>query len=222
MIPPRLHHTERYDFRPNFLARGSRVDFYRRNRARDEAEVQALLDGLAATPGRAEDTAVVILADHGEAFDEHDWYFHGYSPDEAKLRTPLLMSWPGVEPGPIEADTSNLDVVPTVLDLLGLPPDASNRGQSWLRTREARPTISEVLQPRLTSRAVVDPTGRWKLWLSFRPGFTALFDLEADPGETRNVLGDHSDVAEALMQAADTAYVPAPPVAPQAAARAPD
>ncbi|MWG34989.1 sulfatase, partial [Halomarina oriensis] len=69
-----------------------------------DAEVETLLDALAAA-GVREETAVVVTADHGEAFGDHGIYAEHAFPDQACQRVPLVVSWPGVTDG--DGDTTN-------------------------------------------------------------------------------------------------------------------
>jgi hypothetical protein len=82
------------------------------------ADFLKTLDAL----GLAERTLVVVLADHGEAFGEHGFVGHGFSPHQEALRVPLVFRGPGILAGHrVATPVSLVDVAPTVLDLLGLP-----------------------------------------------------------------------------------------------------
>ena len=198
-------HAEPNDLRPNVLGHAARVDRYQRQVVRAEAEVVALFAGL---EPHWHDTALVLFADHGEAFGENGYYFHGYTPHEVKIRTPLMMRWPGFTPGPVSGNTGNFDVLPTALDALGLRPTHRMLGRSWLQPHQARPVWSEVVHRRkLLHRTVVDASGRWKLWTGFKPGFRALYDLSTDPDERFDVSRAHPDVVAELERVADRFYV---------------
>lgn len=69
------------------------------------------------------ETIIVILSDHGEAFGERGFEGHARTVMPETTETPLLMVLPfALEPGPvIETTTTNVDVWPTLLDLLGMP-----------------------------------------------------------------------------------------------------
>src|SRR5262249_25752782 len=74
---------------------------------------------------------VVITADHGEEFREHGWFTHGSSLFEEVVRIPLIISGPGLPSHRVVTDpVSIVDVAPTVLDLLGLPPEPRFEGRS--------------------------------------------------------------------------------------------
>ncbi|MBY0278725.1 sulfatase-like hydrolase/transferase [Candidatus Binatia bacterium] len=73
--------------------------------------------------GLAEDTLVVLLSDHGEAFGEHGLVGHGFGGHQEQLHIPLVLRGPGIPAGRREPTPSGIvDVLPTVLDVLRLPP----------------------------------------------------------------------------------------------------
>ena len=75
---------------------------------------------------------VVITADHGQAFGEGGWLFHMNSPEEALLRIPMIVRFPGSEmTGRGTGWVSLIDVVPTVLQAAGLPLDPTLVGHPF-------------------------------------------------------------------------------------------
>jgi arylsulfatase A-like enzyme len=171
-------------------------------RTMDERTLGPLLDRLD-TLGLADDTLVVFTSDHGEAFGEHGAFLHDdlYA---GTLRVPLVLRFPGrVPPGRRVPDRARLlDVMPTVLELLGVPAPAGLQGRSLaplLRDGPAAappPAISEY-----NNRAI----GR--IFESVRDGDAAyivdrdaeqLFDLRTDPREQRNVAASAPPALPAL------------------------
>ena len=74
---------------------------------------------------------VLITADHGEEFKDHDWMSHGTALYEETVRVPLILSAPGIEGGRVvDDDVSLVDVAPTLLDLAGLAPEPRFEGRS--------------------------------------------------------------------------------------------
>jgi arylsulfatase A-like enzyme len=67
-------------------------------------------------------TAIIVTSDHGEAFDEHGMSYHGVDLWEPVVRVPLVVYVPGAKPHRVKQKRSLVDLVPTVLDLMGLPP----------------------------------------------------------------------------------------------------
>lgn len=203
-------HATGNEYRPQLLFHRPRLDAYLANRERSQRTIAALLEGLEAD-GRLADTAVILFADHGEAFGEHGVYFHGRALYEEMIRTPLMVAAPGLAPGTLAVNTSNLDVVPTALDLLGLPLPADLRGESLLRLPRAgadRPVVSELFfGHQLRGRTAISGDGRWKLVLGFDPPTRHLHDLVADPEERRNLWGQHPEVVTRLLPILDQGWV---------------
>lgn len=76
--------------------------------------------------GLADDTMIVVTSDHGEEWFEHGEFAHGHSMADNLLRVPWILAWPGGPAGRrIRHPASLVDVLPTLLDLAGLPGDRS-------------------------------------------------------------------------------------------------
>jgi arylsulfatase A-like enzyme len=158
--------------------------------------------------GLAADTLVIVVADHGEAFSEHGYWGHEIDLHEELVRVPLLFRWPGrIAPGRVRAEPVGLvDVLPTVLDLLDV--DASSlplQGRSLAAAvagSEPLPATSDIFFERVhydpgrvsghevagTQRGIL--FGRWKYTEAREEDRRALYDLDADPGETLDVAGE--------------------------------
>lgn len=93
------------------------------------AEVLAELD----RQGVLEDTAILISADHGDAFGEHGIYSDHVCADECIHHIPFVLKWPGVTGGGGHDDAllTNVDLAPTLCDLLNIPAPAGWDGQSF-------------------------------------------------------------------------------------------
>jgi arylsulfatase A-like enzyme len=91
--------------------------------------LEALLVGLE-DRGLLEHTLVVFTADHGESFGEGGEVRHGASLRQEQLRIPLMFLHPQVPAGELSCLSNNLDLTPTLLELLGLPPMATTDGIS--------------------------------------------------------------------------------------------
>jgi choline-sulfatase len=79
-----------------------------------------LIDFIASQPW-GKSTAIILTSDHGEAFEEHGMSFHGVDLWEPLVRVPLVVYVPGARPHRVKEKRSLVDLVPTVLDLLGVP-----------------------------------------------------------------------------------------------------
>ena len=175
-----------------------------------DTEIRVLLGELEKR-GVLRNAIVVVTSDHGEEFGEHGTYGHGATLYQAAIRIPLIIVAPDVPGGGVVAENvSLLDLAPTLLDLLGLPPAASFEGRSLVPLmRAAVPTgtwgrlrglVARVFPPapagdvvselehtgqKLDLRRHVSTliSGTRKVIVLPNDG-AELFDLAADPGET--------------------------------------
>jgi arylsulfatase A-like enzyme len=158
-----------------------------------DAQLGRLLDGIErlGLDGR---TLVAATADHGEAFFEHGHPLHTNLFDEV-LRVPLILRGPGVPAGQRVAATGRLlDLVPTLLDRLGLPRPHELPGRSLF----SAPAGAEldVAVGSSESNSIALRAGGLKFVIRRPPPIEpgrplppeSLFDLRADPGETRDLL----------------------------------
>lgn len=158
-----------------------------------------VLLGQLAHLGDGRDTVVVLAADHGEDFLEHGDLMHCRTLYDTSLHVPLVMWIPGVAPRRIATPVQNLDVVPTLLDYLGV--DAAGDG---LEGRSLRPVIDgdasirPVYAALEAQRAIVD--GRDKLVHDLDTGRSRLFDVVADPGEDRDLAAQRPARADELTR----------------------
>ena len=153
-----------------------------------DREVGRLLDWMAET-GRLDETIVVLMADHGEAFGDHGMVQHGNRPYDDQSHVPLMIWAPGVAPARVATPVGTIDIAPTVLGYLGMPPIPGAEGVDLLGEVPARPIFVET--PRngvdVTFFAYAVTDGRWRLIYDVVGNTTELYDLEADPGELRNL-----------------------------------
>lgn len=162
------------------------VDLYDSEIAFTDHHFGRLLDGLDEL-GLAEDTLVVLTADHGEEILERGWIGHGNSLYEEQIGVPLVVRYPGGAPGVVERSVGLIDVYPTVLAALGIAIDHRISGRSLLDVESSaspRPVFAETDWGGV--RAVV--LGRLKLVRQLPHGPERLFDLAADPGERDDLM----------------------------------
>jgi len=161
-----------------------------------------------------EETLVVIDSDHGETLYDHDCWFDHHGLYECTLAVPLVFVYPGKVPsGKRLAEYCQMkDVTPTILDLMGVRSGIGFDGRSLapLMRGKARATETEFYITECTwMRKHGWRTPRWKLIHALEPDFhfkpeVELYDLVADPEETRNLAGKNPAVVrmlEARMQA---------------------
>jgi arylsulfatase A-like enzyme len=168
-----------------------------------DSKVQGLFDSL----GWERDTIVIVTSDHGEGFHDHGLAGHANSLYDELMRVPLIVYGRGVRAGRVALPVAHVDVLPTLREIAGLPPDPRNVGWSLgplLREgrwdRGERPLLAHLVEfdEKHELRAVV--FGRYKL-VERRPGRAELFDLEADPAESRDLAESHPEIVARLRDA---------------------
>jgi arylsulfatase A-like enzyme len=159
--------------------------------------------------GLAQDTAVVIFSDHGEAFGEHRFggermYFHGQTLYDELLRVPLVIKVPGVKPRAVPERVMLVDLGPTLCDLFKAARPKNFHGRSLLPALLGEPLPVHPVYAELL------PTPSWNhLWRSIIEGelklihklsenTLELYDLGKDPTEQKNLSG--SDDREAGLK----------------------
>jgi choline-sulfatase len=159
--------------------------------------------------GVLEETAIIISADHGEQFGELGVYGDHCAAASAVQNVPLVVAWPGVTPGDATNDdlVLNVDLPPTLCDLLGLPLPSGWDGTSLARqlrgeaVADWRPYVVYTHGLYCCQRAV--RTHRWQLTRTYHPG-TFLFeqvmlhDMTNDRYQTTNVAADHPEIVQEL------------------------
>jgi arylsulfatase A-like enzyme len=119
-------------------------DIYDNSIRWDDRVLGSLIDQIDAR-GLREKTMIVLISDHGEAFGEHGREGHARDVYGEVTTTPFIISFPfSLEPGAVvQASTANVDIWPTLLDLLGLPgldaPDGRSRRPELLAAVQGIP-----------------------------------------------------------------------------------
>ena len=120
---------------------GSRQAFVHSLKSSDAA-IGRVMAGLQAS-GRADDTLVIVMGDHGESFGQHGFTVHGNSVFDQETRIPLILSDPHLFNGGTNDELASIiDLPPTILDLCGLTPETSWEGTQPVRTRPRATCVS--------------------------------------------------------------------------------
>jgi arylsulfatase len=184
--------------------------------AATDAALAPLLDRLE----RGDPVLVVLTSDHGESLGEHGYHFaHGEYLYEPGLRIPLVVALAGRVPGGTRsaANVLNIDVAPTLLGLAGVrgmqavdgrPLLIAERAGAPVRPAPGRDLVFaesdfQLIHPENRRYHVRGPAGRWTavsdgrykmIHIPRRGGeIFETYDLQADPGETRNLEPDGLD-----------------------------
>jgi arylsulfatase A-like enzyme len=179
-----------------------------------DQELLRLFDGLRAA-GRYDDAVIVLVSDHGEAFGEHGFRWHGNWHFEELLRMALLVRLPGGRnAGQRVLDpVSSVDLLPLLADELGLDlPDGVEGvpvGSRELVLAESFPDPMAIRMhgPEHDRGLVTAIRWPWKLTVSTR-GLRRLHRLDTDPGEQRQLLPKAAPGLAAELAAARAALVP--------------
>jgi arylsulfatase A-like enzyme/Flp pilus assembly protein TadD len=142
-----------------------------------------------------------LTGDHGESLGEHGEETHGLFAYDVTLKVPLVAYGRRVGAGPDGRPAAHVDIVPTVLDALGLPPDAALAGRSFLREPEPSRTLYFESLSNTLNRGWAPLTGVLRDGLKYidLPA-RELYDLPADPGETRNLARERESDLKALAR----------------------
>jgi arylsulfatase A-like enzyme len=184
-----------------------------------DANFARLMDHLERL-GLAEDTLVLLIADHGEAFREHDGMTgHGGRAYQELLWVPLIVRWPrGLRAGEVVATpVQMLDIPATVLDALAAAPSENHLGRSvlGLARGEKDPAFDERPIVAHGADTLAVRRGNWKLIAylkadssqppsrelvmdSLEGAERRLFDLAEDPGETTDLAVDRPGLVAEL------------------------
>lgn len=184
-----------------------------------------LLDGLDAL-GMADDTLIVLTSDHGEQLGDH-WLIEKLGFFDQSYRIPLIIRWPALAAPAgtvVDSFTENVDITPTILDVIGAPPPDFCDGASlrpFLDDPNGQPAepegwrdavhfeydfrdpgsdlVETVLGLRQDQCAIAVLRSRTAKYVQFTGGMPPLhFDLEQDQGELTDRSGDPSYAAQVL------------------------
>ena len=162
--------------------------------------------------GLAENTVVVLTADHGEHFGEHGLYYDHAGLYETALHIPLIVHVPGTPSAELGARSdelvSHLDILPTLVELFELRVGSATPGRSLLPLLAGEPDRFESRDSLIFESAhnhqIAIRSEQWKLivpinlehrFLGTEP---ELFDLSVDPGEEQDLASEHPDVVKRL------------------------
>lgn len=154
-----------------------------------------------------EDTVTVVMSDHGESFGEHGLFTHIDDYHSELFFTPLMIYSPKLKNKIINQTSSNIDIFPTLLDLVNVPQIDGLQGKSLVNYIN-----NEGIG---TSRFVFGETNEGLVlqnedWLYFSPFIsesvnkTLLYNKKLDPNEEKNVVNDYPELAGYLFSQTST------------------
>jgi arylsulfatase A-like enzyme len=164
-----------------------------------------------------EKTIVVITSDHGESLGEHGIWFDHHGLYEPSIKVPLILYIPGVKGRRIKGFIQHVDLLPSLLELLGLNVEYNvfdganifNKIEENVDKLELRNFV--YAEEAYTERKFAIRVGKYKLITAFKPedafcrycsrvhgGLEELYNLEKDPLEKQNIIYDEPDIAKEL------------------------
>lgn len=184
-----------------------------------DSQLARLFAWLRAT-GRAEETVVIVTADHGEEFLDHGWIEHSVTLYQELLHVPLIASGPGIPSSTVDTTlVGQIDILPTMLELAKLPVPRHLEGRTLLPPGSGAGRVLPSEAPTPNHWKPGEPCDRD--WTAVRRGDLKLiwfadadsavtFDLAEDPGELRPLPPDSALLRSAMEhRASPRAFRPA-------------
>lgn len=156
--------------------------------------------------GLTDRTLILVAGDHGEGLGDHEEVTHSLLNYETTLHVPLIIRGPGVPRATvIERRVGLVDVVPTVLELLGRTRAEGIQGESLVpllagEARSAPPYYAETVSPRLAQGWGELRTLYWETYKYIHGPRPELFDLEVDPRERADISHERPNLAHQMRE----------------------
>ncbi|MEE2789187.1 MAG: sulfatase-like hydrolase/transferase [Myxococcota bacterium] len=203
-----LHYFDphfKYIKHPAFNFGDSDIDRYDSEIAFTDQQIGRFLTALKNSPF-ADNAYLIIHSDHSEGFGLHGYRYHSQHLYNDQVHVPLIIHGPGIKPRQWDVPVSLLDIVPTVLDLAGIPKPADLSGVSLIPygsdiTPPPHPPVYvEMLKDATHSdrRVIIDWPWKYQYGITF--GEYSLYNLANDPNEQNNLHQTYPGIARALEQ----------------------
>lgn len=188
---------EPYEAHPELgLSLGDRdIDRYDAEVAAADATLGELTKMMAA---RGNGGVTIVSADHGEEFGDHGGRYHGSSVYEEQVRVPLVIAGPGVKAQRVTEVVQTIDLLPTVLSALQVPRPPRIRGRDLGDLLAGKRASGPGMAYAETDEQALYAEGPLRLLCARRLGACKLFDLDKDPGQTRDASADHPEALTRL------------------------
>lgn len=139
-----------------------------------------------------ENSLIIITSDHGEAFGEHRYYFHGHTLYEEEIRVPLIIKFRGIEHKVIEENVALIDIFPTILEYFGIKYSGEIDGETLYpiikgEKRKNRIFAELLSYPKWNEDIFALIDGDMKIIFNKTRNLWELYNLRDDPREKRNL-----------------------------------
>jgi arylsulfatase A-like enzyme len=160
--------------------------------------------------GLLDRSLLVFVSDHGEEFLDHGSMLHGYTLYQEQLRIPLLIRHPDIQARRIDTLSRQIDVLPTILELLDIPRPNFLQGESLVPEMrgEAQEPVERPVLAHASLKAIKTvklrsyAAGDWKIIETIVPKIgVALYNLKEDPGEKRDLAEEKPQVLKTMRAA---------------------
>lgn len=156
-------------------------------------------------------TAVIVVADHGQSLGAHGEDAHGIFLYDETIHVPLLIKLPEAQPSgkQVMAKVRLVDVAPTLLEIAAIPVPSQMQGQSLLRIAKSGGGADQPVYSRsdLSQRGFGwSPLESWRAgkYLYIRAPKPELYDLTADPGAAHNLAQSSKATLDTMAGQLDT------------------
>jgi len=158
-----------------------------------------------------DNSIIIVYSPLGEMFNEHSTGLsHAKDLYELSINTPLIISAPGFRPQRLKQPVESIDIMPTLLDMLGIKAPKQLEGISLeslmldpSEQMKNRPIVSELGGGTQAESILL---GTWKLILNYDEGRPPqeLYNLQEDPYETQNLINTYPEIVLELQQSLQT------------------
>jgi arylsulfatase A-like enzyme len=185
-------HAPGFDGRSLEKSDGSMRARYVRSLRWTDKQIGSLIEELE-TQGLAEHTIVILAADHGESLGANGVARHGPTVYEEEIRTPLIVSIPGLRGRELEVPVGNVDILPTLLNIIGVPRDPRHRGRSliplFVDEEKEGSWDRDYYMENSQGSIVAAVHGEQKLIYDTEAGVFHRYDVAEDPKEKKDLFG---------------------------------
>jgi len=176
-------------------------EIYQETLNKIDTELKPLFDYLNSEKV-SQNTIIILRSDHGEEFYEHGSFGHQNDLFNELLNTPLAIRVPGIKAGQVNSLTQDIDLMPTILDLLNLKIPDTVQGKSLtplLKDQSKKINDWQIAQKGDSDYLATFRQGKWKLIMKEKSPYY-LFDLENDPGEKNNLMTENTQTVKELFE----------------------
>lgn len=172
-----------------------------------DAQFGRLLEGLDRL-NLTQNTAIVLVSDHGEGLGEGGFWVHSVFLWESLIHVPLVLKVPGVEPKRVTDVVSLVDVAPTLAGFLMPGTDlGAYHGEDLLLHADDEPfqrrfpiLFAAALRDELVRVGMIDESGRFKLVVRLEAAQVELYDLHSPVPDERNIAREYPEKRDAMLR----------------------